>query len=85
MADCGFSGDEPYLARRKHRSPASITASLLPAIGSAIRIGFIWFFDFIEDKHAQISQLLAERHAAQLAGNQQTDDWQKNPEPANQN
>lgn len=37
--------------------------SLLPAIGSLIRIGFIWFFDFTEDKHAEITRLLALRHA----------------------
>ncbi len=58
--------------------------SLLPAIGSAIRIGFIWFFDFTEDKHAQISQLLAERHAAQRTDSQQVDDGQKSLEPAKQ-
>ena len=37
--------------------------SLLPAIGSLIRIGFIWFFDFTEDKHAEVTRLLAERRA----------------------
>lgn len=58
--------------------------SLLPAIGSAIRIGFIWFFDFTEDKHAQISQLLAERHAAQRTDSQQVDDGHKSLEPAKQ-
>lgn len=35
--------------------------SLLPAIGSLIRIGFIWFFDFTEDKHAEIRGLLEQR------------------------
>lgn len=38
--------------------------SLLPAIGSLIRIGFIWFYDFTEDKHAEISRLLALRRAS---------------------
>ncbi|GBU09570.1 melibiose:sodium symporter [Gammaproteobacteria bacterium] len=35
--------------------------SLLPAIGSLIRIGFIWFFDFTEDKHAEVLEILKQR------------------------
>lgn len=40
--------------------------SLLPAIGSLIRIGFIWFFDFTEDKHAEVSRELAKRRASKI-------------------
>lgn len=35
--------------------------SLLPAIGSLIRIGFMWFFDFTEDKHAEVLAILEQR------------------------
>lgn len=41
--------------------------SLLPAIGSLVRMIIMYFFDFTEDKHAEISRLLAERREQQSA------------------
>ncbi len=59
-----------YVPQAATQTPAVLSGlffgiSLLPAVGSVLRMIIMWFYDFTEDKHAEINRLLAERRAAQ--------------------
>lgn len=55
-----------YVPQAAHQTESVLNGlffgiSLLPAVGSLIRIGFMWFFDFTEDKHAEVLAILEQR------------------------